>query len=93
MMACRGSKSIAPPFLDLGTKWRQVVNFTPLLFYPRETTPVPIKQEAGRAPQPVWTFWRRKKLLLQKGIRTPDLPAPNISLISIAAKNVSNKRC
>jgi hypothetical protein len=30
--------------------------------------PVPIEQEAGWTPQPVWTFWRRKNsVLCEKG--------------------------
>jgi hypothetical protein len=32
-----------------------VVNATPQPLYPREEDPVPIVQEAGRVPGPVWT--------------------------------------
>jgi hypothetical protein len=32
------------------------------LFTPGEKPPVPIGQEAGWSPQPVWTRWRRKKI-------------------------------
>ena len=32
-----------------------VVDATPRPFYPRERDPIPIPQEAGWAPGPVWT--------------------------------------
>jgi hypothetical protein len=35
-----------PLVLNLGTRWRRVVNFTPRQLYPRKRTPVPIEQEA-----------------------------------------------
>jgi hypothetical protein len=35
-------------------------------------TPVPIQYEAGWAPEPVWTFWKREKPLDPTGTRTPD---------------------
>ena len=35
--------------------WGWVVNVTPRPLYPRERYPVPIVQEAGWAPGPVWT--------------------------------------
>jgi hypothetical protein len=34
-----GSGGIAPRILDLGTRWRWVVNFTPRSLYPRERIP------------------------------------------------------
>jgi hypothetical protein len=33
----------------------EVVNATPRPLYPRQRDPVPVVQEAGRAPRPVWT--------------------------------------
>ena len=39
--ADRGSRGLAPLILNLGTRWRRMVNFTPRLLYPRERTPVP----------------------------------------------------
>jgi hypothetical protein len=49
-------------FLDLGTRWRWVVSFMPLLFYPlgRQLL-VPIGLEAGWDPKSVWMLWRREK--------------------------------
>jgi hypothetical protein len=38
--AYRGSRVIAPLILNLGNKWKSVVNFTPWSLYPRERTPV-----------------------------------------------------
>jgi hypothetical protein len=39
MKAYWGSRGIAPRILDLGTRWRWVVSFTPLPLYPKERTP------------------------------------------------------
>jgi hypothetical protein len=47
MRVYRGSRGIAPTILNLGTRWRWVVNFTPRPLYSWERTPVPIEQKAG----------------------------------------------
>ena len=53
--AHRGSRGIALPFHDHGTRKEWGVSVTPWpLFTPRKD-PVPIVQEAGWAPGPVWT--------------------------------------
>jgi hypothetical protein len=70
-----GSRGIAPLILNLGTRWRWVVCFTPLPLYPRQRSLVPIKQKAGWALEPVWTFWWREKSLFPTAIRTPNWPA------------------
>jgi len=49
-----------------------VVNTTPRPLYPRERDSVPIVQEAGWAPGPVWTGAEN---LAFTGIRSPDFPA------------------
>jgi hypothetical protein len=47
--------------LDLGTRWRWAVSFTPLPLYPPgKEPPVPIGQKAEWAPESVWTLWRRE---------------------------------
>jgi hypothetical protein len=48
-----------------------VVSTTPRLFTPGKE-PVPMVQEAGWAPGPVWTC---AKYLTPTGIRSPDRPA------------------
>ena len=48
----------------------------PAVFTPRKD-PVPIVQEAGWAPEPVWTGAEN---LVPIGIRSPDLPARSQSL-------------
>ena len=54
-MAHTGSRSIALPFLDHGIRGWWVVSVTPRpLFTPGEES-VPIVQDAGWAPGPVWT--------------------------------------
>ena len=51
----RVSRGIAPLFHDRGTRRRWVVSSTPRPHFTPEKDPVPILQEAGRAPGPVWT--------------------------------------
>ena len=54
----RGSRGTAPNHSQSGARWRWVVNATPRPLYPWERDPVPIVQEAGWAPGPVWTAWK-----------------------------------
>jgi hypothetical protein len=43
----------------------------PAALYPRERTPVPTVQEAGWAPEPVWTQRLEEKSLTSASDRTP----------------------
>jgi hypothetical protein len=52
--AHRGSRNIAVLFHDPNTKRGWVVSFTPRPLFTSGKEPVPIVQEAGRAPGPVW---------------------------------------
>jgi hypothetical protein len=63
MNAYEKSRGIAPLILNIDTRWRSVVNITPLPLYPWERTPVPTESEAGWATEPVCTHWRGRKLL------------------------------
>jgi hypothetical protein len=54
-----------------------VASATSRPLYPRERDPVPIVQEAGWAPGPVWTGAEN---LAPTGIRSPDRPAHSESL-------------
>ena len=70
--ARRGSRGIALPFHDHGTRRGWGVRVMPRpLFTPRKD-PVPIVQEAGWVPGPVWTGAEN---LHPTGIRSPDRPA------------------
>jgi len=51
MKVQRWSRSIV---VLLSASWRWVVSAMPWLLYPLERNPVPIVQEAGWAPEPVW---------------------------------------
>jgi len=53
--AHRGSRGIALLFYDHGTKRWCGVSVTPRPLFTPEKGPVPIVQEAGWAPGPVWT--------------------------------------
>ena len=75
--AHRGSRGIAVPFHDHGTRrgWR--VSVTPRSLFTPGKDPVPIVQEAGWAPGPVSTGVEN---LGPTGIRFPNRPARSQSL-------------
>jgi hypothetical protein len=50
-----GDVRTSPFILNIEISWRRVVKFKSWLLYPQERTPVPIEQEAGWAPEHVWT--------------------------------------
>jgi hypothetical protein len=54
-MAQRWSRGIALHFLDHGTRRGWGVSITPQLLFTPAKDPVPIVQQAGWAPGPVWT--------------------------------------
>jgi len=54
------------PFLI--TALHGLLNFKLWPLYTQERTRTPILQEAGWAPQRVWTFWKRKILPLLPGL-------------------------
>jgi hypothetical protein len=57
MKAHRGAAvDIDTLLLNLGTRRKHVVNFTPRPLYAGERTPVPIAHVARWAPATVWTF-------------------------------------
>ena len=73
----RGSRGIALLFHDHGTRrgWR--ISVTPRPLFTLGNDPVPIVQEAGWAPGPVWTGAEN---LAYTGIRSPDRPVRSQSL-------------
>jgi len=75
--AHRGSRGIALPFLDHGTRRGWGVSVTPRPLFTPGKDPVPIVQEAGWAPGPVWTVAEN---LASTGIRSPDRPDRSQSL-------------
>jgi hypothetical protein len=76
-MTYRGSIGVALPFLDHGTNRGWGVSVTPRLLFTPGKDPVPIVQEAGWAPGPVWTGAEN---LVPTGIQSPDCPACSQSL-------------
>jgi hypothetical protein len=76
-MAYRGSTGIALNFNDHGTRKGCGVSVTPRPLFTTGKDPVPIVQEAGWAPGPVWTGAEN---LASTGIRYPDRPARSQSL-------------
>ena len=85
--AHRGSRVIALLFHDHGTRREWGVSVTPLPLFTFGKDSVPIVQEAGWAPGPVWTG---TEYLAPTGIRSPDLPVRNQPLyrLSYRAHNI-----
>jgi hypothetical protein len=83
--AQKGNSGIAVLFLYFGARWGWVVKTTPRPLYPRQSDPVPIVQEAGWRPGPVWTGAEH---LATTGIRSLDRPARNESLYRIRYRMV-----
>ena len=79
--AHRGSRGIVLPFHDHDTRrgWR--VRLTPRPLFIPGKDPVPIVQEAGWAPGPVWTGVENFSPI---GIRSPDRPARSQSLYRLS---------
>ena len=75
--APRGRRGIALLFLDHGTRRGWGVSVTPRPHFTPGKDPVPILQEAGWAPGPVWTGAEN---LAPTGILSPDRPARSQSL-------------
>ena len=75
--AHRGSRGITLLFLDHCDRRGWGVSVTPQLLFTPGKDPVPILQEAGWAPGPVWT---RAENLAHTRIRSPDCPACSQSL-------------
>ena len=69
--AHRGSRGIALPFHDHDTRRGWGVSVTPRPLFTPGKDPVPIVQEAGWAPGPVWTGAEN---LAPTGIRSTDRP-------------------
>jgi hypothetical protein len=61
---------------------------TPRPLYAREGNMVSIEQEAGWAPKPGCTFWRRDKSVAPTGIQTPDRPARSVVAIPTAQRRL-----
>jgi len=79
--AHRGSRGIALLFHDHGTRRGWGVSITPRPLFTAGKDPVPIVQEAGWAPGPVWTGAEN---LAPTGIRSPDRPARSQSLYRLS---------
>ena len=79
--AHRGSRGIALPFLDHGTRRGWGISVTPRPLFTPGKDPVPTVQEAGWAPRPVWTGAEN---LAPTAIRSPDRPARSQSLYRLS---------
>ena len=79
--AHRGRRGIALLFIDHGTRKGWGVSVTPRPLFTSEKDPVPIAQEAGWAPGPVWAGAEN---LAPTGIRYPDRQARSQSLYRLS---------
>jgi hypothetical protein len=64
---------------DLGTRWggEWSASYPGRALSPGKVPPVPIVQEAGWAPEPVWTQTTEEKLFAPAGDRTPIARSSN----------------
>jgi len=53
-------KKIRRQKVNLGNRWRWVVNFISRPLYRRDTAPVPTEYEAAWGPEPVWIFLEKR---------------------------------
>jgi len=79
--AYRGSRGVALLLLDHGIIKGWGVSVTPRPLFTPGKEPVPIVQEAGWAPGPVWTG---AEISPPTGIRSPDRPARSQSLYRLS---------
>ena len=79
--AHRGSRGIAVPFHDHGTRRGWGVSFTPRPLFTPGKGPIPIVQEAGWAPGPAWTGADN---LAPTRIPSPDRPTRSESLYRLS---------
>ena len=86
--AHRGSRGIAVLFLDHGTRREWEVSVTPRPLFTPGKDPVPIVQETGWTPGPVWTGAEN---LAPTGIRSPDRPARSQSLYRLSYRAHNHK--
>jgi hypothetical protein len=80
-VAQRVGRGIALLVHDLGTRRGRVVSVMPRPYFTPRNDPVPIVQEAGWGPGPVWAGVEN---LVSTGIRFPDLPARSQSLYRLS---------
>jgi len=62
-----GIRGVAPFILNLGARWRWVVNLAPRRLYPWERTTVFIEQEVGCVAEPLRTFCSTENFLPLSG--------------------------
>jgi hypothetical protein len=81
MKACLRSGGVAPRILDLGTRWKWVVSFTPRPLYTQGKSPCyPLDRRLGGPQNRYWTRWWREKSPVPVETRTPDHSARSPAL-------------
>lgn len=58
---------MTPSNLNLGTSWKLCHLNAPAALLKEKGTPLPIGQEAGWSPDPVWARWQKEKSLSLPG--------------------------
>jgi hypothetical protein len=56
----RGNTGILPLIINLSSRRKLVIGFTLHPLYPRKASLEPNEQDAGRAPDSVWSLWERE---------------------------------
>ena len=92
MKAYRVSRGTAPLVLNLGTRWRQVVNFTSESLYPRKRTPGTHQREGWMGPRAGLDVSEKRKICYPCPESNPRLSSPYPSNYTDCTGSVKCKR-
>jgi hypothetical protein len=93
MKACRGSRDITSLILNLGTRWRLVVKFTPRLLHPWERNPEMHGGGDWVGLIGAMDFGRREKPFILSRIRTPNRPDRSLLTIPMKLSIINEQGC
>jgi len=83
-----GLRGLTPLIINVGTRWKSVVNFTPQPFSHREQIPVPIEYEAGMVPRKILEDFEEKMFYFAT-IRIPGRSVYGLVAISTTLPSFS----
>jgi hypothetical protein len=76
MKAYKGSRGIAPFILNIGARWRKVVNIAAWLLHPQQRTLIPTEQKARWAPRVGMNYLEKRRISCPCGDSSPGPSSP-----------------